>query len=446
MPPPIPGWARRAVPFADSFGMNCQAIGLPNGLCLLETGRFPATLPMDGWAFERNIVNLTFNFNDFLVTFMSIIFEALPFVVLGALVSGVLEEMLPQQFFARWLPKNRKLAIVGSSVMGIFLPMCECGIVPVMRRLLKKGVPASCAITYMLSAPGMNVIVLSSTALAFWYPQFTVFGVPGLIMVILRGGLAFLTAVTVGLIIERLTRSGTQVVRENVERIRLVESAESERLLEQDQAFVATPEEHMCNHESGECDHEHHHHDHDHSHGHDHHHHHDHGHDHGHHHHRDHDHGHTHHHEPRSLLDRLTAIADIALGDFLDIAAFLVIGAALAAVVNTVLPRETLDNLASFSIGSILGMMLLAFVLSLCSEADAFVAANFTSLSVGSKLGFLVLGPMLDVKLVIMYRWVFTPKAVWVIIRTILIVIFLLALAVDLAGSYWNIGTAVSTV
>lgn len=370
-------------------------------------------------------MNLSFNFNDFLVTFMSIIFEAFPFIVVGALVSGVLEEMLPQQFFARWLPKNRLLAIVGSSLMGIFLPMCECGIVPVMRRLLKKGVPASCAITYMLSAPGMNVIVLSSTALAFWFPQFTIAGIPGFLMVVLRGGLAFLTAVTTGLVIERLTRTGQPLIRENVDRVRLIESDEAKRLLEQDEALNGASHSHAehshdhgeCNHAHGECDHEHHHH-HDH----------DHAHDHGH----GHSHDHHHHHRPKSLLDRLTAIADIALGDFLDIAAFLVIGAALAATVNIVLPRETLDNLANYSIGSILGMMALAVVLSLCSEADAFVAANFTSLSIGSKLGFLVLGPMLDVKLAIMYRWVFTPKVVWVIVRTVLVVIFLLCVAVDM--------------
>lgn len=133
------------------------------------------------------------------------------------------------------------------------------------------------------------------------------------------------------------------------------------------------------------------------------------------------------------MLDRLTAIADIALGDFLDIAAFLVIGAALAAAVNTVFSRDHLDDLASYQTGSIVGMMALAFVLSLCSEADAFVAANFTSLTTGAKLGFLVLGPMLDVKLIIMYRWVFTKKTVLVMIGVIVTTIFLLSFLVNLA-------------
>lgn len=345
---------------------------------------------------------MSFEFDDFLVTFMSIIFEALPFLVVGALISGALEELLPQQFFTRILPKNRFLALVGSSMMGILLPMCECGIVPVMRRLMRKGVPASCAITYMLSAPVINVIVLSSTAMAFWSEYYTLFGVPGLSMVLLRGGLAFVTAVSVGMLVERLARRNIPLVREQVERARLIESDESTRLLEEDHV--------LAEHEQG--------HDHDHAHDHDH----------------GHAHDHTHDHKPagrRSLLNRLTAIADIALGDFLDICAFLIIGAALAAAVNTMITRVMLEDMAEYRSLSILGMMGLAILLSLCSEADAFVAANFGGLGSGARLGFLVLGPMLDIKLYIMYRWVFTKKAVRTIVGSLLVIIFVLCQIVD---------------
>ena len=151
-------------------------------------------------------------------------------------------------------------------------------------------------------------------------------------------------------------------------------------------------------------------------------------------HHHDHEHhaGHDHHHgptataatKPRSLLDRLTAIADIALGDFIDIMAFLVIGAALAAFVRNIITQSVFEQLAAYPHFLIAGMMCLAIALALCSEADAFVAANIGVQSVGAKLAFLVLGPMLDVKLYIMYRWVFTPKAVRVIVATLLIMVF----------------------
>lgn len=348
---------------------------------------------------------MNFNFADFLLTFMSIIFEAMPFIVIGAIVSGLLEILLPQQFFNRWLPKNRLLAIMGSSLMGFILPMCECGIVPVMRRLLAKGAPPSCAVTYMLSAPVINPIVLASTSLAFW-GSLDLWDVGGLKMVLLRAGGAFVTAVTVGLLFERLSRRGESLVRDNVGRARLVDTEASHELYQIDAGPLARADHGAASPHA-------------------------------------HDHGHSHGPAKQGLLDKLSAIAEIALGDFLDIAAFLVIGAALAASVRTALPTEKLDELAQYGSLSIIGMMALAYVLSLCSEADAFVAANFVSFSLGSKVAFLVLGPMLDIKLTIMYRWVFTRKAVRIMAVTLVVCVFLVGLATNLA-SPWLVSTGSS--
>ncbi len=303
-----------------------------------------------------------------------------------------------------------------SSLLGIFMPMCECGIVPVMRRLLKKGVPASCAITYMLSAPGMNFIVLSSTALAFWgYKEgaYDLAGIGGLGMVLLRGGFACVTAITIGLVVDRMASKGIPLVREDVKRDRLIETStlpiiESSALL-----AAAHAHQHHHHHDHDNCSHDHDHSKCDHDH--------------------DHDHDHHHHHEPRrrTLLDRLRGIAEIALADFIDIAAFLVIGALLAAAINTTLPRATLEELGTQRELSILAMMGLGFVLSLCSEADAFVSANFTGLSTSAKLAMIVLGPMLDVKLFIMYRWVFTSRMVLTMVPIMLVMIFGLTYSYD---------------
>lgn len=362
-----------------------------------------------------------FSLQDFLVNFVSIVWEAMPFIVIGAILSGAMEELLPQQFFHRLMPKNRTLAIVLSSLMGFLLPMCECGIVPVMRRLLRKGIPASCAVTYMLSAPVLNPVVLGSTALAFW-GFYNVLGVPGLGMVLLRGGVAMITAVTIGHIIEFLDRRGVPIVKDAVPRDRLIQTTESQRLHDEIDTEESKGDHHHDHHDHEHDHHEHHDHDHDECCGEDC------GHDHHHHHEQEHD------KKPRSLLDRLTAIADIALGDFLDIAAFLIVGAALAALVNTVFSREALDDLANYDTLSIVGMMVMAILLSLCSEADAFVAANFTSLTTGAKLAFLTLGPMFDIKLLIMYRWVFTNRAIRVFVPVMFVMIFLLCKGVDLLG------------
>src|SRR3954453_4483236 len=95
----------------------------------------------------------------FFVIFMSIVIEAMPFIIIGAVISGMLEELLTQRLFAAIIPKRRWLAVAGCACLGIVFPMCECGIVPVMRRLLGKGLPLSCAVAYMLAAPIINPVV-----------------------------------------------------------------------------------------------------------------------------------------------------------------------------------------------------------------------------------------------------------------------------------------------
>ena len=104
---------------------------------------------------------------DFIILFVSVFYEAMPFIVLGALISGVLEELVPQEMMARIIPRNRLLAISMGALLGLIFPMCECGIVPIMRRLLRKGVPLSTGVAYMLAGPIINFVVMGSTWVAF---------------------------------------------------------------------------------------------------------------------------------------------------------------------------------------------------------------------------------------------------------------------------------------
>lgn len=110
-----------------------------------------------------------FNFSlaDFQYAFLSILLEGMPFLLGGAILSGLLEEFLPQSLMTRLLPKNPRIAVVASGFLGVLFPVCECGIVPVVRRLMSKGLPVSCGITYMLAAPIVNPLVIVSTLAAF---------------------------------------------------------------------------------------------------------------------------------------------------------------------------------------------------------------------------------------------------------------------------------------
>ena len=109
----------------------------------------------------------TFSFADFSYAFLSVLLEGVPFILIGTLLSGIIDEFLPSRVMVRLLPRNTFLGICLSGAMGLVFPMCECGVVPVIRRLINKGLPVSNAIAYMLAAPIVNPIVILSTYAAF---------------------------------------------------------------------------------------------------------------------------------------------------------------------------------------------------------------------------------------------------------------------------------------
>ncbi len=292
---------------------------------------------------------------DFLLTFSSILWEAMPFIVLGALIAGILEEFLPQHWITKFMPKNPFASAAVGGALGLIFPMCECGIVVVMRRLLKKGLPLSCCIAYMLAGPILNVVVLLSTYYAFKTHEIDGQKI-GFDMVILRAGLGFLIATTTGVIVYLLSRKSgpaSFVTLSAMPKPALLPMVED----------GAAPT------------------------------------------------------KPKPLTKRLSNISSTALHDFMDITVFLILGAILAACAKLYLQAGTIESISQEQpIVAIPLMMLVAILMCLCSEADAFVAASFTKMHVSAKLAFLVLGPMLDLKLLMMFTRVFRAKLIGIIV------------------------------
>src|SRR5215212_6319876 len=114
---------------------------------------------------------------DILFNFLSIVFEGAPYILVGTLLSGFIDAFLPAKLLERLLPKNRVLSTFAAGFLGLIFPVCECAVVPVVRRLVQKGLPLSCALTYLLSAPIINPIVIVSTLTAF--KEFQRAGGPG---------------------------------------------------------------------------------------------------------------------------------------------------------------------------------------------------------------------------------------------------------------------------
>ena len=149
----------------------------------------------------------SFSLPDFSYAFLSVLLEGVPFILFGTLLSGLIDQFLPSRVMTRLIPRSAFLGICLSGSLGLVFPMCECGIVPVIRRLIAKGLPVSNAIAYMLAAPIVNPIVALSTYAAFrgqGAEEFTV----------LRLGLGYFVAVLVGFAVLNLPLSA--VLRKNI--------------------------------------------------------------------------------------------------------------------------------------------------------------------------------------------------------------------------------------
>jgi uncharacterized membrane protein YraQ (UPF0718 family) len=242
--------------------------------------------------------------------FVSITVQALPFLVLGVVVSGAIAAYVPPAALARMLPHRPGLAVPVAAMCGVALPGCECGSVPIAGRLVARGVPTPAALTFLLAAPAINPVVLVATAVAF----------PGHPEVVLARFLASLLAACV------------------VGFVWIVKGREE---------WVAKAKGNQ--HEEG---------------------------------------------------SRFGTFVETAQHDFLHAGGFLVIGAASAASLQTMVPRTVLDSIAGRGLLGVLALAGLAVILAVCSEADAFVAASLTQFSMTAKLAFMVVGPMVDVKLI----------------------------------------------
>jgi uncharacterized protein len=318
---------------------------------------------------------------DFALAFLSILFEGAPFILLGTLISGFIDIYLPPGTMERFLPKNKTLAVLMAGLMGAIFPVCECAVVPVIRRLVRKGLPVSCGITYMLAAPIVNPITALSTWKAFQ-------GQGPALMTSSRLLLGFLLAVAVGLIVSRMRL--VSVLRSKLVDELEKESPEIARELADPTIDPTAGEDHREDVAVHGHDHEH---EDDHSCC---------GHEHG------HEHGPEHHHHGPAGGTRLVAAFRSSMKDFVDVGVYFTIGVAITSLFNTgIAPgAEWLDTLAENPVAAPAALMTLAFILSLCSTSDAFIAATLDKFSWGAKLAFLTFGPMMDVKLIFLYQTV----------------------------------------
>jgi len=280
-------------------------LAVPLGLAALTRGRLP-------WL-DGDDVRL------WSTLFVSVCVQALPFLVLGVVLSGIIASFVSPELVRRVVPRRSFLAVPAAGVAGVALPGCECGSVPIAGSLIAAGTPPAAALTFLLAAPAINPVVLTATAVAFPNdPQ----------MVVARLVASFVTAVAVG---SWWARRGNSTLLASLR-------------------------------QTGQAGHD----------------------------------------GSGDGSARWARAVDAASRDLVHAGGWLVVGAMAAATIQLAVPRSVLDTVAGNEVLAVAALATLAVLLSICSEADAFVMVGLPQFSLTSRLVFLVVGPVIDLKLIAM--------------------------------------------
>jgi uncharacterized protein len=351
--------------------------------------------------------------NSAFTLFLSLLVEAMPFLLLGVLFSGILQFFVDERRLLSWMPKNPFLGALVGSCAGFLFPVCECGNVPVARRLLMQGAPASVSIGFLLAAPTINPIVFWSTWTAFRDQPEIVF---------LRVGLSLAIATIIGWVFSiqsdlrpflrpavvaslnaslkarseaDLSPSGNAGSPAEGSPIGF-ETLPTSPLLQSGTYFLGQSSQPLPT-------------------------------------------------EPvalemaltdmvqQPLSFRLQLLLESMLQEMRELAGVLILGSAVAAALQVFVPRESILGLGQGSVSSIVAMMTLAGVVSICSTVDAFFALSFASLfTTGSLVAFLVFGPMIDLKGIGLLLAVFRPRAIAYLFGLAALMTFLASLVLNL--------------
>jgi uncharacterized protein len=340
--------------------------------------------------------------NSAFTLFLSLLVEAMPFLLLGILFSGLLLFFVDERKLVQWLPKNPFLGALAGSCVGFLFPVCECGNVPVARRLLMQGAPSPVAIGFLLAAPTINPIVFWATWTAFRDQPEIVF---------MRVGFSLAIATIIGWVFsaqadlrpllqpavaraipvdavrgeQRRTKPSTSpLLQSGTYFLGQSSQALSPQSLQIDAAELQARM--MGANTAG-----------------------------------------------KPLSHKLLLLLENTLQELRELGGVLVLGSAIAAIVQVFVPRDVILNLGQSPVTSILAMMLLAAVVSICSTVDSFFALSFAAtFTSGSLLAFLVFGPMIDLKGIGLMLSIFKARAVFYLFALAALMTFLFTLIVNL--------------
>lgn len=324
--------------------------------------------------------------NNGFTLFLSLLVEAMPFLLLGVLLSSLLLFFVDERKLVEKMPKNPLLGALVGSMIGFLFPVCECGNVPVARRFLIQGVPTPVAIGFLLGAPTINPVVIWSTWTAFRdQPEIVVLRVVFSLAIATIIGYVFSFQKDLNPIIQpaiarymKFNPPAQPETKRRGKRYQVEQEAMVPNILQSGtyilggkagiplriDANFAPPTSNSTSN--------------------------------------------------KPLADKLRLVVDNSIQEFRELGGIMVLGSAIAAAIQILAPRELILSLGAGPITSIVVMLILAVVVSICSTVDSFFALSFAStFSSGSLLAFLVFGPMIDIKGIGLMLSIFKPKTVF---------------------------------
>jgi uncharacterized protein len=322
--------------------------------------------------------------NNAFTLFLSLLVEAIPFLLLGVVLSSVLLVFIDERWLIAHLPKHPVLGAFAGSCIGFLFPVCECGNVPVARRLIMQGVPLSVALGFTIAAPTVNPIVIWSTWIAFHdRPEIVVLRVVFSVLIATSIGWIFSVqtdlkpilqpAIALGMLRSQLKPTTGSSLLDGGDFMLGGSGVATQRMT---QDLIQPPK--------------------------------------------------------KSIRANFNLVLDNVVQELRELGGVLVLGSAVAAAIQTLTPRETLVSLGEGPIISIVVMMILAGSISICSTVDSFFALSFAAtFTSGSLLAFLVFGPMFDLKSIGLMLSIFKPKAIFYLFAIVTQLTFLLTLFVN---------------
>ena len=322
--------------------------------------------------------------NNAFTLFLSLLVEAIPFLLLGVLLSSLLLIFIDERWLITHMPKHPVLGAFAGSCIGFLFPVCECGNVPVARRLIMQGVPMPVAIGFLLAAPTVNPIVIWSTWIAFHdRPEIVVLRVVFSLLIATIVGYVFSVQTDLKPILQPAIALGTIRSQPKISTgsslldggdFMLGSGGVAAKRMTQD--LIQPPQ--------------------------------------------------------KSLRANFDLVLDNVIQELRELGGVLVLGSAVAAAIQTLTPRELIVSLGEGPILSIVVMMILAGSISICSTVDSFFALSFAAtFTSGSLLAFLVFGPMFDLKSIGLMLSIFKPKAIFYIFAIATQLTFILTLFVN---------------